>query len=119
MKTVKTLLLLVVLTIGSQFAQARNRDCISVISMKRDIFYFKTASNFTGALVEVYSPSGDLIFTGQVLRHKSLIDFYFETPGTYTIKITKGSETEEFTFEKSSPSPYMEADPNAHHVQMG
>src|SRR5882762_3085130 len=119
MKTLKTLVLLVVLTTGSQFVQANDKSCscIEVLSTKRDIFYFKSSADFTGATIEVYS-FGKLIFTDQVVHHKTLIDFYFEKPGVYTIKIIKGSKVEEFTFHKQSPSPYYESESD-NHIQIG
>jgi hypothetical protein len=52
-----------------------------------------------------------------VAHRKTLIDFYFEKPGVYTIKITKGSKVEEFTYEKQSPSPYSESEAD-HHIEI-
>lgn len=119
MKTLKTLVLLVALTTGSQFAQAADKSCscIEVLSTKRDIFYFKSTEDFTGATIEVYS-FGKLIFTDQVVHRKTLIDFYFEKPGVYTIKIIKGSRVEEFTYQKQTPSPYYESETDQH-IQIG
>ena len=119
MKTLKTLVLLVALTTGSQLAQATDKTSshIEVISTKRDIFYFKSTADFVGATIEVYS-FGKLIFTDEVVQHKTLVDFYFEKPGVYTIKIIKGSRVEEFTFHKNSPSPYYESETD-NHVQIG
>lgn len=119
MKTLKTLVLLVVLITSSQLVQANDKtcSCIEVLSTKRDIFYFKSTPDFTGATIEVYS-FGKLIFTDQVVTHKTLIDFYFEKPGVYTIKIVKGSRVEEFTYQKQSPSPYYESEAD-NHIQIG
>jgi len=118
MKTLKTLVLLVVLITGSQFVQAKDKTCssIEVLSIKRDIFYFKANEEFTGATIEVYA-ADTLIFTNQVAHRKTLIDFYFEKPGVYTIKIIKGSKVEEFTYQKRSPSPYAETE-SAHHIEI-
>jgi hypothetical protein len=118
MKTLKTLVVLVALITGSQLAQAKDKtcSCIEVLSIKRDIFYFKATEDFTGATIEVYA-ADSLIFTNQVAHRKTLIDFYFEKPGVYTIKITKGSKVEEFTYEKQSPSPYSESEAD-HHIEI-
>lgn len=127
MKTLNTLVLLAVLITGSQLAQATDKaadktgdktcSCIEVISTKRDIFYFKSSPDFTGATIEVYS-FGKLLFTDQVVSRKTLIDFYFEKPGVYTIKVISGSKVEEFTYQKNSPSPYYESETDQH-IQIG
>jgi len=119
MKTLKTLVLLVALITGSQLVQAKDKtcSCIEVLSIKRDIFYFKSTEDFTGATIEVYS-FGKLIFTDTLVHRKTLIDFYFEKPGEYTIKIIKGSKVEEFNYQKHSPSPYPDSE-TEHHVQIG
>jgi hypothetical protein len=119
MKTLKTLVLLVALITGSQLAQATDKtcSCIEILSTKRDIFYFKSTADYVGATIEVYS-FGKLIFTDQVVHHKTLVDFYFEKPGVYTIKIVRGSKVEEFTYQKNSPSPYYESETDSH-IQIG
>jgi hypothetical protein len=118
MKTLQTLVLFVALIAGSQLVQAKDKTCsrIEVLSIKRDIFYFKATEDFTGATIEVYA-ADTLIFTNPLAHRKTLLDFYFEKPGTYTIKITKGSTVEEFTYQKQSPSPYAESDPD-HHIEI-
>ncbi|WP_143164974.1 hypothetical protein [Chryseolinea serpens] len=118
MKTLKTLVVLVALIAGSQLVQAKDKtcSCIEVLSIKRDIFYFKTPEDLTGATIEVYS-ADTLIFTNQVAHRKTLIDFYFEKPGVYTIKIIKGAKVEEFTYQKQSPSPYAESE-SGHHIEI-
>ncbi|MBL0740246.1 hypothetical protein [Chryseolinea lacunae] len=121
MKAVKVLFLALVMVAAMNVANAGDKStCVSVLSIKRDIFYFKVANNLTGAAIEVYSSTGELIYNDTITHHKTLIDFYFEQPGTFTIKIIKGSHTESFNYEKTSPSPYQDAAEGAeHHVIVG
>jgi hypothetical protein len=66
-----------------------------------DIFFFKVDCYFRGANVEVYNENGVKIFERKITqKNKALLDFYYETPGTYKIVITKGSEVENFSFVK-------------------
>lgn len=120
MKAIKVLFLALVTIAAVNVANAGDKSCISILSVKRDIFYFKVANNMTGAAIEVYSATGELIYNDTITHHKTLIDFYFEQPGAYTIKIIKGSHTETFNYEKTSPSPYQDvAENSGHHVIVG
>lgn len=60
---------------------------VSILAVRNDLFYFKVDKLFIGAVVEVYSSSGDLVLTQTVTRHKMLIDFFERQPDAYTIKI--------------------------------
>lgn len=80
---------------------------IKVRSTKLDIFYFKVDKAFIGAVVNVYSPAGDLILSNPIRHHKVIIDFYVEEPGEYTIKIRKDGVEEVFTYIKKDRSPLV------------
>ena len=67
-----------------------------------------------GARVDVYGENGELIATQEIAHKKSIIDFYFEKPGHFTIKITKGEKQESFTYDKNTPSPFVETAPEYH-----
>ncbi|HEY9005900.1 hypothetical protein [Ohtaekwangia sp.] len=74
---------------------------ISVLSKKRDIFYFKVSHEFIGATVQVFSADGQLLMTEEITRHKALIDFYYEKAGEYTIRIIKDNTEKNFNFSKA------------------
>jgi len=106
-----TLLFAMVLIASSAFAgHSTGKQSVEIISTKRDIFYFKVSHEFSGATVEVLAADGSVLMTDTVHHTKSLIDFYFELPGLYTIRMTKGGQQWVFTYEKVSESPFLEVD---------
>jgi hypothetical protein len=83
---------------------------ISVLSRKRDIFYFKVCKEFMGARIEVYSPEGELLATEEITHQKALVDFFFEKPGDYKIVFKKDEEEKIFIYSKLNPEPVVLAD---------
>ena len=69
---------------------------VSVLSVKREVFYFKVDKEFVGAFIEVYDQKGVLLIKEQVSKRKMIIDFFHREPGMYTIKIAKNGVVEEF-----------------------
>ena len=83
---------------------------VSVLSRKRDIFYFKLCKEFIGARIEVFSPEGELLATDEITHQKALIDFFFEKPGDYKIVFKKNEEEKTFTYSKLNPEPLVVSD---------
>jgi hypothetical protein len=83
---------------------------ISVLSRKRDIFYFKVCKDFIGARIEVYSSEGELLVTDEITNPKVLVDFFFEKEGDYLIKFKKNEDEKSFTYSKVTPPPLVIAD---------
>jgi hypothetical protein len=114
---VLTLIISVFISLSST---QQSDDCkdneVSILSKKRDIFYFKLCKYFLGARVEVYDPEGKIIATEEITANKALIDFYFEKPGKYAIKFKKGNEQKDFTYNKLTPPPLTVADVDYHVV---
>ena len=54
------------------------------------------------ASIEVYDAKGQLLISGAVTHSKTIIDFYNEAPGHFTIKIKKGDVEETFEYIKES-----------------
>src|SRR5678809_1055035 len=77
---------------------------VKVLSTKADIFYFKIDKDFIGALLEVFDENGNKILEQKVDKRKVLVDFYYDQPGEYSIKISYGPMQETYYFEKDSPS---------------
>ena len=67
-----------------------------------------------GARVDVRGEDGTLIASQEITHKKSIIDFYFEKPGHFTITITKGDKQVNFQYDKTSPSPFVEVAPDYH-----
>jgi hypothetical protein len=101
-----TLILLLLTASAASYARCKNAP-VSVISTKRDVFYFKVNKVLVGSTLEVYSSTGEMIFTAKVCHRKAIVDFYLENAGTYSIKLKKGDKVEEFTYVKESASPLV------------
>jgi hypothetical protein len=110
MKKSTTLLFTFILITSYAFAGNGKHQPVEIISTKRDIFYFKVSHEFLGATVEVVAADGRIMLSDAIQHSKSLIDFYFEQPGQYTIRVAKGDKVEIFTYEKTSDSPFVELD---------
>jgi hypothetical protein len=78
-----------------------NHNCIHVLAMDRDIFYFKSDSELTGADIEVYDyKTGNKVISQVIERKKTIVDLHFQTPGDYIILITKGDFKRKYVFHK-------------------
>jgi hypothetical protein len=76
---------------------------VHIVSMRMGVFYFKVDKEFLGADLEIYSQDGKKLFTQKVQRRKVLIDFYYEAPAKFIIRVKKGDLFEEFQFIKDTP----------------
>ena len=92
--------LLTLSTVG--FAKEKGNSPVRVLSTKSDIFYFKVEKEFMNASIEVYDSKGQLLIRGVVTHTKTIIDFYNEAPGHFTVKIKKGDVEEIFEYIKES-----------------
>jgi len=109
MKTLTLLFAALVITGAGTFAKAGNPQSVRVLSVKRDIFYFKVHQSFIGGTVEVYGEDGKLIFADKIHNHKAIIDFYFQDAGLYEIRIKKNDREVSFGYSKETPKPGDEA----------
>jgi hypothetical protein len=102
-----TVLILVFATTFSASAM-RNRpgrklehNCIYVLSMDADLFYFKSDRDVDGAAINVYDfKTGNVVISDTIHSKKTIIDLYFQKPGDYIIMITKGDFTRRYVFER-------------------
>ena len=110
MKTLKLTLAILVITAAGAFAKAGNpQNLVRVLSVKRDIFYFKVCQSFIGGTLEVYKENGELIFSDKIQNHKAILDFYYQETGLYEIKIKKGDREVSFGYNKNTPKPEVKA----------
>ena len=102
----KSLLIVTILTL-SPFVASSNVSPVRVISTKSNMFYFRVDRSFVGAVIEVLDAEGKLVLADTVAHHKAIIDFYYENPGVYSIKMKKDDRVWTFTFEKTDSYPVM------------
>jgi hypothetical protein len=98
MKVLRLAAILVLLCCSPILAKDKkpNESLISVISVDREIFYFRVAKQLLGGTVDVYDQQGLVVHSEKVIKKKMIVDFFHREAGTYTIKITKGEHVEVF-----------------------
>jgi hypothetical protein len=119
MKIFKLILAILIITSAtSVFAKRGNPNAVRVLSVKRDIFYFKVCQSFIGGTIEIYGKDGKLAFSNKIVSHKAIVDFYFQEPGTYEIKIKKDDREVSYDYNKSTPKPEGDATVNSETFSM-
>lgn len=100
----KTLLLAsaFLLAMTSSFAiEVTTRESVNVASSKsKNLFVFKAKKKFVGATIEIYSSNGQMITAQHLQKRKMIINFGDARYDTYTIRIAKGNNTQEFQYVK-------------------
>lgn len=91
-----------VLAIISSFAtEVTSGESVTSYSSKyKNLFVFKAKKNFVGATVEIYSSNGEMITSQHLQKRKMIINFGDARYDTYTIRIAKGNNTQEFQYVK-------------------
>jgi len=107
--TILTCLLVISGAAVAKELKAKGPASIKVLSVKSDIFYFKVDKELIGATIEVYNAKGELLITDAVRHQKTIVDFYNEAPGNFTIKIKKGEMEEEFLYIKDAEGLSIDA----------
>ena len=96
-----TKLLLITLLLVSFGSTAGSIEQVSAKGPRmKDVFVCKANKKFVGGTVEIISSRGHLITSSHLQKRKLVIDFESVQIGTYTIRVTKGNEIEEFIFMK-------------------
>jgi hypothetical protein len=96
-------IILSVLFVGTSItteAKLRKVSChhVSVLSVKRDVFYFKVDTEFQGATAEVFDTNGKLCYSITLHKKRELIDFFYLEAGEYTIRFSRGNQSEEHQY---------------------
>lgn len=104
MKTLKALLVVMLITISSNmFANVVPSDSIHNMtnSSESELIMLRVEKDKVGSELMVFHSSGDLVMSKVVKRKKMIIDLSEVKFGTYTIILMKdGAEVESFTFNK-------------------
>ena len=69
-------------------------------SKEKNLFVFKTKKKFVGATVEIYSSNGLMLTSQHLQKRKMIISFSDARFDTYTIRIAKGNNAQEFHYVK-------------------
>lgn len=78
-----------------------NHNCIHVIAVDNEIFYFKSDRDVDGAAINVYDfQTGKEVLADTITKKKTIIDMYLQKPADYIIMITKGDFSRRYVFEK-------------------
>ncbi len=91
----------IVLASTSLFAKDAkpNNESFEVGSSKyKNLFVFKAKKKFTGATVEIFSSNGEMVTSQQLQKRKMIINFSDVRYDTYTIRIEKGNDKQEFKY---------------------
>lgn len=101
MKHVKKIVLIgLVILIMAQPMMARSKDPKSEPSRNKNLFVFRADRKFVGAQVEVLYANGEVLTSQTLKKRRMLIDFSAVKYGSYTIRVKKGNDVQEFTYEK-------------------
>jgi len=94
----------VILIVCSAMGALGDPGPVKVLSTKRDIFYFKVDKEYVGALLEVFDKNGNKVIEQRIDKRKVIVDFYYDQPGRYDIRISHGSIERLYVYEKVGPS---------------
>lgn len=81
-------------------ASTKNEGISAVKSKHNSLLVLKSNRKFIGATVEVVSSRGEVITSEKLEKRKLLIDFKNVEQGSYTVRLTKGTEVREFNYLK-------------------
>ncbi len=97
----KTILLILLISSSAGIASFAATNPVDGKEVKeKNLFVLKANKKLLGASVEVIHSNGDVV-TAQILaKRKMIIDFSDVKEGSYTIRITKGKQQEEFQYSK-------------------
>ena len=103
MKSLIKSALVALVVASSTFAVAgvTSKEEVEVVPSKyKNLFVFKTEKKFIGADVEVFYSNGDKVTVQRLQKKKMIIDFCDAKFGTYTIRVKKGDNVQEFQYVK-------------------
>lgn len=79
---------------------AEVKDEVKSESPRKNLFVFRADKKFQGAKVEILGVNGEVLTQQHLRNRKVIIDFRDVRYGTYTIRVSKGIHTQEFTYTK-------------------
>ena len=83
---------------------------IHILADKMSVFYFRVDKALLGAVLEVTDSNGTVLISQTITNRKVLVDFFYESAGNYTIKITKDDFQKEFSLAKKEGLPFIQTE---------
>ena len=80
------------------------KNPVKVMSKSNDVVYFKVASSMVGASMVVFDETGKMIYSAVLTGKKTIVDFYAEPSGSYTIRLKKNGEEQVIDYNKITVS---------------
>src|SRR5688572_12166982 len=98
MKLTSLAILFTLLTFGAhaQTDTAAHSQHVSILSISKEVFYFKVDATFVGATVEVTDSTGTVFFTVELHSKRNLIDFFYLEQGQYTVHFEHNGVIEDY-----------------------
>ncbi|MEQ1585640.1 MAG: hypothetical protein ABL895_07175 [Cyclobacteriaceae bacterium] len=91
MKVLVSVFLFVTVFSTVSFAKVPHSS-LKVLSVKRSVLYFKNSKDMIGATIDIENEEHDLIEATVVEETRTIVDFFFLAPGTYTVRIKKNEK---------------------------
>jgi len=106
------------LSLRAQSGAISQHKHISVISISKEVFYFKADADFIGATVEVTDSTGTVFFSAELHAKRNLIDFFYLEKGRYNIHFEHNGVTEDYQVwlekkEAHDAAPFIAFEPRA------
>ncbi|MEI9921143.1 MAG: hypothetical protein WDO14_20455 [Bacteroidota bacterium] len=100
----KKMMMIALVMLISASAFAKTPHPVKVLSKSKDVVYFKVDCTMVGASMIVYDETGTMIYSAVVTGKKTIVDFYAEPSGSYTIHLKKDGADEVIEYNKLSVS---------------
>lgn len=91
MKVLVSVILFVAIFSITTYAKVPHSS-LKVLSTKRSVLYFKNSKDMIGATIEIENEEHDLIEAIVVEERRTIVDFFFLAPGTYTVRVKKNEK---------------------------
>ncbi len=100
MKTFFTIVMLLIASVS--FAKPKPRNDFKILSVKKNVLYFKVDRAFVGGVVEIYDANKKFM-EADSLPHTHTMIYFDEMPsGHYVVTVKKGRKHTEFKYDSDS-----------------
>lgn len=79
---------------GVSFGHRKKDALVQNVKSRLDAVYLKLDESLIGATLEIVRETGEVVITEAIVKRQVLIDFFYETPGFYKIRIVRDDVVE-------------------------